>query len=135
MNSSLYITYLNEVQVKNIPGYRFWAPAEVFEAERPENHGFCRHTTERYYPNMPYLVYDGVNQTCLPSGLLNVSSCQFGAPIVFSSPHFLFTDEDVQNSVDGLTKPVTVNDMTVVDLEPVSFLLLLPRVESGGAFS
>ncbi|XP_077984815.1 platelet glycoprotein 4-like [Glandiceps talaboti] len=47
--------------------------------ENPDNIGFCT-------PDANH---------CLPSGLLNMSNCQHGAPVVLSFPHFLYADPSV----------------------------------------
>lgn len=38
----------------------------------------------------------------LPSGLMNVSACRFGAPVFVSLPHFYAADEKLLDLVDGL---------------------------------
>ncbi|CAH0385788.1 unnamed protein product [Bemisia tabaci] len=50
----------------------------------PENKCFCR------------------NGKCLPSGLLDVTSCYYGFPIALSYPHFLDCDPKLREVVEGL---------------------------------
>ncbi|CAL1526390.1 unnamed protein product [Lymnaea stagnalis] len=71
----------------------------------PDNIGFCT-----------------PNTSCLPTGLLNSTLCQepvdgFALPIIFSFPHFLYADPEVQESVDGL-EPNEWEHQTVIDAEP-----------------
>ncbi|KAH9515608.1 Scavenger receptor class B member 1 [Bulinus truncatus] len=66
---------------------------------------------------------------CLPTGLLNSTSCQepvdgFPLPIIFSFPHFLYADPEVQNSVDGLQAD-EAEHQTHIDIEPPRLGLLL----------
>jgi hypothetical protein len=60
---SIYATYDSDVQLRDIDLLRFTVPTNVFldHEQNPENTGFCT----------PHGV-------CLPSGLLNVSSCKQG---------------------------------------------------------
>ncbi|XP_024942403.1 protein croquemort isoform X2 [Cephus cinctus] len=39
---------------------------------------------------------------CQPSGVLNISSCKFGAPAFISLPHFYLADESYRNSITGM---------------------------------
>uniref|UniRef100_A0A3P9KWZ4 Scavenger receptor class B, member 2c n=1 Tax=Oryzias latipes TaxID=8090 RepID=A0A3P9KWZ4_ORYLA len=105
---SLYAVYEDDVSVKGIPGYRFILPSEVFanESVNPANAGFC--------------VPAG---NCLGSGLLNVSACKQGAPIIMSSPHFYQADAKYVQSVFGM-KPVKEHHETTIDVHPLTGFLL-----------
>ncbi|KAK2819067.1 hypothetical protein Q5P01_024628 [Channa striata] len=105
---SLYALYEKDVTVKGIPGYRFVPPSAVFAnlTVNPANAGFC--------------VPAG---NCLGSGLLNVSPCKNGAPIIMSSPHFYQADEKYVNDVFGM-KPVKELHETTIDINPITGFML-----------
>ncbi|KAM6984692.1 lysosome membrane protein 2c [Aplochiton taeniatus] len=102
---SLYAEFVEEVTVKGLPAYRFVPPAEVF-ANTTANAGFC--------------VPPG---NCLGSGLLNVSSCKQGAPIIMSSPHFYQADEKYVGDVFGMF-PNKEEHQTVIDINPLTGIVL-----------
>ncbi|XP_010768649.1 lysosome membrane protein 2-like, partial [Notothenia coriiceps] len=110
---SLYALYEEDVTVKGIPGYRFSPPSEVFanQTVNPANAGFC--------------VPAG---NCLGSGVLNVSPCKQGAPIVMSTPHFYQADEKYVQDVFGM-RPKKEQHQTAIDINPViiSTLIILSR--------
>lgn len=105
---SLYAVYEDDVTVKAIPGYRFTLPSKVFanQSVNPDNAGFC--------------VPAG---NCLGSGVLNVSICKQGAPIVMSSPHFYQADEKFIQDVFGMT-PNKEHHQTVIDINPLTGIVL-----------
>ncbi|XP_040915173.1 lysosome membrane protein 2c [Toxotes jaculatrix] len=105
---SLYALYEEDVTVKGIPGYRFVPPSEVFAnlTVNPSNAGFC--------------VPPG---NCLGSGLLNVSPCKQGAPIIMSPPHFYQADERFAQDVFGM-KPNKEQHETTIDINPLTGFLL-----------
>ncbi|CAN9504933.1 unnamed protein product [Ophioblennius macclurei] len=101
---SLYAEYQDDVTVKGVPGYRFSPPSRVFAnlSVNPDNAGFC--------------VPPG---NCLGSGLLNISTCKQGAPIIMSSPHFYEADEKFVQDVFGM-KPDKEQHQTVIDVHPLT---------------
>ncbi|XP_054896468.1 lysosome membrane protein 2c isoform X2 [Poeciliopsis prolifica] len=105
---SLYAVYTKDVIVKEIPGYRFVPPFEVFanHTVNPANAGFC--------------VPSG---NCLSSGLLNVSMCKQGAPIIMSSPHFYQADEKFVEDVFGM-RPNKDEHQTAIDINPLTGTIL-----------
>jgi len=84
---SLPLVYQEEVKHQGITTYRFVPPRHVFgtPAENPYNQCFC--------------VSEGCNT---PSGLFNISSCQFGSPMMLSWPHFFQADPKLREAVEGL---------------------------------
>ncbi|XP_022079488.1 lysosome membrane protein 2-like isoform X2 [Acanthaster planci] len=103
---SISAVYEKETEVRDISTWRYVGPPEAFAnaTENPDNAGFCT-------PNTTF---------CLPSGLLNVSNCQFGAPIVMSLPHFLYCDRDkVIDLVHGVEPQKEVHQ-TFFDIEPMT---------------
>ncbi|XP_028273047.1 lysosome membrane protein 2c [Parambassis ranga] len=105
---SLYAEYVEDVRVKEIPGYRFVPPSEVFAnlTVNPANEGFC--------------VPAG---NCLGSGVLNVSPCKQGAPIIMSSPHFYQADEKFVEGVFGM-RPNKEYHQTTIDIHPLTGFIL-----------
>ncbi|XP_072311485.1 lysosome membrane protein 2c isoform X2 [Eucyclogobius newberryi] len=105
---SLYAEYEEDVSVKGIPGYRFSPPTKVFASAKvnPDNAGFC--------------VPAG---NCLGSGVLNVSPCKQGAPILMSSPHFYQGDDTFVQAVFGM-EPKKEWHQTSIDLNPLTGIVL-----------
>ncbi|CAB1447869.1 unnamed protein product [Pleuronectes platessa] len=105
---SLYALYEGDVTVKGINGYRFVPPSEVFAnmSVNPANAGFC--------------VPAG---KCLGSGLLNVSVCKQGAPIIMSSPHFYQADEQIVKDVFGMVPKKEYHE-TFIDIDPLTGIIL-----------
>ncbi|GFO09155.1 scavenger receptor class b, member 2 [Plakobranchus ocellatus] len=105
---SLGLTYSDEVTVKGIPLYKFVAPDIMFGnvSTNPYNAGFCTPPGN-----------------CLPAGLLNVSACRSGSPIVMSMPNFLGCDESVQNYVEGI-RPIREDHESHIDVEPITGVVM-----------
>lgn len=105
---SLYAVYESDVSVRGVPGFRFVPPSEVFAnvTINPDNVGFC----------VP-------NNTCLGSGLLNVSVCKEGAPIIMSSPHFYQADDKYVQDVFGMN-PRKEEHETAIDINPLTGIVL-----------
>ncbi|XP_034458494.1 lysosome membrane protein 2c [Hippoglossus hippoglossus] len=105
---SLYALYEGDVTVKGVNGYRFVPPSEVFAnmTVNPANAGFC--------------VPAG---KCLGSGLLNVSVCKQGAPIIMSSPHFYQADEKIIKDVFGMVPKKEYHE-TFIDINPLTGIIL-----------
>ncbi|KAL0966208.1 hypothetical protein UPYG_G00292320 [Umbra pygmaea] len=101
---SIFMEFEKDVEVKGIPAYRFTPPRDVLASkeENPANEGFCVTPKE-----------------CLGTGLLKVSMCRKGAPVVASFPHFYLGDEKYSNAIEGL-KPVREDHQTYLDLNPTT---------------
>lgn len=56
---------------------------------------------------------------CVPSGLFNVSSCRFGAPVFMSFPHFYSADPFYREQVGGMNPDKDKHEFFVA-LEPVN---------------
>uniref|UniRef100_A0A667WQ56 Scavenger receptor class B, member 2c n=1 Tax=Myripristis murdjan TaxID=586833 RepID=A0A667WQ56_9TELE len=96
--------YKSDVVVKGIPAYRFTPPRSVLASkeENPANEGFCISPKE-----------------CLGTGLLKVSPCRKGAPVVASFPHFYLGDPKYAAAIDGLS-PIREHHQTFLDLNPTT---------------
>ncbi|KAG7257449.1 hypothetical protein CRUP_007753 [Coryphaenoides rupestris] len=84
---SIFMEFEKDVTVKGIPAYRFTPPRAVLASkeENPANEGFCV-----------------TPQECLGTGLLKVSPCRKGAPVVASFPHFYLGDPKYAAAFEGL---------------------------------
>ncbi|XP_074061487.1 scavenger receptor class B member 1 isoform X2 [Macrotis lagotis] len=80
---SLNFEYEKSGNFEGIPTFRFVAPKTLFAngSVYPPNEGFC---------------------PCLASGIQNMSSCQFNAPLFLSQPHFYNADPMLLEDVIGL---------------------------------
>ncbi|XP_034026830.1 lysosome membrane protein 2a [Thalassophryne amazonica] len=101
---SIHLGYVEDVEVKGIQAYRFAPPADVLMSPEtnPTNQGFCVPAGE-----------------CLGTGVLKVSVCREGAPIVVSFPHFYQADPKYISAVDGLN-PNKEEHETYLDLQPTT---------------
>ena len=100
---------LNKSIINEKKSFRFVPPSNVFgtPSENPDNACFC---------NNP-----GGNCNT-PSGVFNVSACQFGSPVMLSWPHFFQADPKLIDAVEGL-QPNQAKHQFSIDVQPVSELL------------
>lgn len=105
---SIYATYEKETKLKGINLYHFTVPPRVFErASLNENNaGFCTPPGN-----------------CLPSGVLNISVCKSGAPVVISNPHFLQADKQIIDAVIGI-HPNIKEHQTILDVDPLTGVVM-----------
>uniref|UniRef100_A0A8C7XKM7 Lysosome membrane protein 2 n=1 Tax=Oryzias sinensis TaxID=183150 RepID=A0A8C7XKM7_9TELE len=97
-----------EVEVKGIPAYRFTPPRSVFASkeENSDNEGFCVSKKE-----------------CLGTGVLKVSPCRKGAPVVASFPHFYLAEDKYVDAIEGMS-PDREHHQTYLDLNPTTGVIL-----------
>ncbi|KAK2503489.1 hypothetical protein MC885_010437 [Smutsia gigantea] len=100
---SVYITFSDFDSVQGLPAFRYEVPKEIL-ANTSENAGFC--------------IPKG---NCLGSGVLNISTCKNGAPIVISFPHFYQADERFVSAIEGM-HPNKEYHESFVDINPVSII-------------
>lgn len=105
---SIYMEFERDVEVKGIPAYRFTPPRSVLASkeENPANEGFCVSPEE-----------------CLGTGLLKVSPCRKGAPVVASFPHFYLADEKYVAAIEGMS-PEKIHHQTFLDLNPTTGVIV-----------
>lgn len=105
---SIYMEFEKDVEVKGIPAYRFTPPRSVFASKEknPANEGFCVSPKE-----------------CLGTGVLNVSPCRKGAPVVASFPHFYLADENYIAAIDGIS-PEREHHQTFLDINPTTGVIV-----------
>ncbi len=101
----LHLKFTEEVEVKEVKGFRFSPPKEELQgsANNPANQCYCKTGTD-----------------CL-DGIIDVGVCRNGAPIVLSTPHFLDGFEGFAQSVQGLGADRGKHE-TIIDIEPVSII-------------
>ncbi|XP_076853930.1 lysosome membrane protein 2a [Brachyhypopomus gauderio] len=101
---SIHLAYVSDTEVKGIPAFRFAPPADVLAApdENPSNAGFCVPAGD-----------------CLGKGVLKVSVCREGAPIVVSFPHFYQAERKYIDAIDGMN-PNKEEHETYLDLNPTT---------------
>jgi scavenger receptor class B protein 1 len=99
---TLTLKYAGPSTVKNILGNKYVIDEHMLDNGTlyPENKCFC-------------------NGECVPSGLVNVSSCRFGSPSFASLPHFYSADPYYLDSVEGL-KPDKRKHQFFLTLEPTT---------------
>ncbi|XP_065155971.1 protein peste-like isoform X2 [Atheta coriaria] len=97
--------YEKDEFIKDVRGYKYSAQT-LFENGTiyPKNQCYCQ-------------------GECLPSGVLNISSCRQGAPIFLSLPHFYNADPYYTNLIDGLTPNKKDHDFYIT-LEPKSAIAI-----------
>ncbi|XP_058473055.1 lysosome membrane protein 2-like isoform X1 [Solea solea] len=105
---SIYMEFEKDVEVKGIPAYRFTPPRSVLASkeENPANEGFCVSPKE-----------------CLGTGLLKVSPCRKGAPVVASFPHFYLAEDKYVEAIQGLS-PQREHHQTYLDLNPTTGVIV-----------
>ncbi|XP_068190453.1 lysosome membrane protein 2-like isoform X2 [Antennarius striatus] len=105
---SIYMEFEKDVEVKGIPAYRFTPPRSVLASkeENPANEGFCVKPQE-----------------CLGTGVLKVSPCRKGAPVVASFPHFHLADEKYVAAIGGMA-PQSRHHQTFLDLNPTTGVIV-----------
>src|SRR5205085_11866867 len=71
---------------------------------------------------------------CTTDGILDISTCKKGAPIVLSSPHFYNGDLSLFQQVYGL-KPEKRFHETFLEIEPVSMFICRVKESGDSSFS
>ncbi|KAG1677318.1 Protein croquemort [Nymphon striatum] len=102
-NLSLTFDFEKNVEVKSVKARRFLPERYLLDsgAMDPSNQCFC-------------------SGECTRPGVLNMSSCQDGAPAFISFPHFLHADRFYTDQVIGM-KPDKEKHQFVMDIQPVKF--------------
>uniref|UniRef100_A0A7N5KH28 Scavenger receptor class B member 1 n=1 Tax=Ailuropoda melanoleuca TaxID=9646 RepID=A0A7N5KH28_AILME len=97
---SMNLIYKESGTFEGIPTYRFVAPSTLFAngSVYPPNEGFC---------------------PCRESGIQNVSTCRFNAPLFLSHPHFYNADPVLAEAVLGL-HPNQEEHSLFLDIHPTN---------------
>ncbi|KAF5278409.1 hypothetical protein FQA39_LY05898 [Lamprigera yunnana] len=82
---SLEFTYEGNVDIKDIPSYKYSAQDAAFDngSKIERNKCFC-------------------SKRCFPSGVIDSTACRNGVPIFYSLPHFYYADESYVNKIEGM---------------------------------
>lgn len=96
-----------------VEGYRFTPPANVFDnpESNPDNMCYCPH-----------------GPPCAPSGLNNVSLCQFDSPVMLSFPHFYLGDDSLRQGVEGMSPADPEKHKFYLDIQPVLIYQYVIRI-------
>ncbi|VDK87596.1 unnamed protein product [Litomosoides sigmodontis] len=112
LGRSLYLHYDKSVTHGQIPSYRYVIPRRVYDPFLPENKGFCRPETPRYFDS------DIQPQGCLPTGIFDIGHTKLGSPLVYlSGAHFYQSSPQVYQNFTGFRHPDS-SDATYIDIEP-----------------
>lgn len=96
-----------------LPFFRYKLDRELLLSTKEEDKCFCRKKGHR--------------RVCPRKGLVDISVCTNGSPLIMSLPHFWEADKSLLQQIDGL-HPRAENHESYLDLYPVSrreMLLLL----------
>jgi len=106
---SIYGRFESELVVKGLKAFKFVIPSEVFAntTVNPDNACYC-------VPDVDH---------CLGAGVLNISACQFGAPVVSSQPHLFEADPSYISRINGLDPKASLHQ-TYLHIEPVTGMVL-----------
>ncbi|CAB3360083.1 Hypothetical predicted protein [Cloeon dipterum] len=99
---SLTFDFTEEVDVHGVTGYRYSGGRNIVDngTINADNWCFC-------------------NGECLPVGVVNASSCRYGAPAFVSYPHYYMADPYYASLVDGM-RPDKEKHQFYVTLEPTT---------------
>ncbi|XP_054262104.1 protein croquemort-like isoform X2 [Macrosteles quadrilineatus] len=99
---SVSFEYEEDTEVEGVPGYRYVGGMSMLDNGTvfEDNSCYC-------------------NGECTPSGVLNETSCRFGAPAFASFPHFYLADPFFTDNVRGL-RPVKEKHQFYLVLEPTT---------------
>uniref|UniRef100_A0A1A9WDM7 Scavenger receptor class B n=1 Tax=Glossina brevipalpis TaxID=37001 RepID=A0A1A9WDM7_9MUSC len=100
MCRTIPLDYKESQEIEGIKGYKYAGGQRSIDngSLYPENKCFC-----------------GGN--CVPSGVMNISSCRFGSPVFMSYPHFYQADDFYLNQIEGLQPQSDKHEFYMI-LEP-----------------
>nr|XP_032525628.1 platelet glycoprotein 4-like [Danaus plexippus plexippus] len=105
--------YLKDVEMEQgIRLMRYVMPSNVFDdpQSNPDNQCYC----------------DVDSGTCPPRGIINVTACSMGAPLVASFPHFYRGDPKLYEDIQGLSPNGELHD-SFIDIHPTLGIALNGR--------
>lgn len=103
MCRSIPYDYEKDIELHGMKGYRFSAGARALD------------NGTLYEENKCYATSD-----LMPSGVMNVSICNYGQPMFMSFPHFYGADSSFTEAVSGMTPNKSIHQ-SYFTLEPVSW--------------
>lgn len=104
---SIYAVFGAELDLKGISVLRFILPPKAFASpiQNPDNHCFCTDPE--------------ISNNCTFFGLLDISKCKEGRPVIISLPHFLHATPEIRETIEGL-HPNEEEHSTYLDVEPIT---------------
>ena len=106
MCRTLFFDYEKDVSVNGLNAFKYSG------GEKTVDNG------EKYEENQCFC-----HGECMPSGVLNISSCRYGTPVFMSFPHYYNADPFYAAQVEGM-KPDKEKHQFYLALEPVSYAIL-----------
>ncbi|XP_003742454.1 lysosome membrane protein 2 [Galendromus occidentalis] len=105
---SIYFEYEKPSDVNGLDTKRFTIPASMFASgnQIEENRCFCEHPDK-----------------CREGGVINVSKCRRGAPLIMSAPHFYLGEDKLIDEFEGLS-PNKEKHETFLDVMTMTGLVL-----------
>jgi hypothetical protein len=98
----ILLDYSEEREVEGVAGYVYVGSKSLMDNGTADPKNLCN-----------------CGGTCVPQGVLNISSCRYGAPGFVSYPHFLDADPYYRERVEGM-RPDPEKHKFYLTLEPVS---------------
>lgn len=114
---SITLKYEGEVKKHGINGGKWIGDDKLFDNGEKYPEQICSCTADKEFcPSMP-------------TGVVNMSDCKFGAPAFVSFPHFYLADEFYIDAVEGLPEPTKEDDELFIMLEPITGIPLHVRAQ------
>lgn len=98
--TSMSVTYENTIVHEGLTGVKYISDDTILDNGTKVNSRLC--------------YYDGER---IPSGVLNISLCKWGAPAFISLPHFYLADPSYRENIDGM-EPSKIKHELSISIEP-----------------
>lgn len=98
----LQLDYSEDTEVEGVPGYVYVGSKSLMDNGTADPKNLCN-----------------CGGVCVPQGVLNVSSCRYGAPGFVSYPHFLDADPYYRDRIEGM-HPERTRHKFYLTLEPTT---------------
>ncbi|XP_050501599.1 scavenger receptor class B member 1 isoform X2 [Diabrotica virgifera virgifera] len=105
------LKYARDIEKYSLNGYRYEMEPHFYDRIYP--------ATEDCYHGTP----------SLPNGLTDVSACNYGVSLAASHPHFLYGDNVLRESVEGL-KPDKEKHTSFTEVEPITGVPIIAAARS-----
>ncbi|XP_033110680.1 platelet glycoprotein 4-like isoform X2 [Anneissia japonica] len=95
---------------------------------------FYRYNVTEYllaHPSINQDNYDfcDIEGNCPPGGLINITMCNYGAPLFGSLPHFLYGDEELSINVSGMN-PSEEEHRIYLDKDPLTGATMIVQIRA-----
>ena len=117
LNGSIAAYFSEEVEVDGLKKYRFRVFEESLMAplENEENSCYCAREDHKE-----------IERFCHLDGIIDISPCMGGVPIVLSKPHFFLGSPVLSSKLIGI-QPDRSSHESYFDIDPVSFFSLFQK--------